>query len=134
MSDRVMWLVRWLPVMVVTTVWLIGTHLPTTRVPAVGSGDKLVHFAGYACIALMLTWALRLDRRSIGAMLMAWVGLLVLGAMDELTQPWVGRSAQWADLFANAGGAIVGLIGSRGLLRMMLGRGQRVMGGSDKRE
>lgn len=132
MSDRVMWLVRWLPVMVVTTVWLIGTHLPTTRVPAVGSGDKLVHFVGYACIALMLTWALRLDRRPIGAMLTAWMGLLVLGAIDELTQPWVGRSAGWADSFANAGGAIVGLVIARGLLRMTLGRGQRVMSDSDE--
>ena len=50
--------------------------------------------------------------------MLAWMGLLGLGALDELTQPLVRRSAGWDDFLANAAGAIVGLLLARTLLRM----------------
>lgn len=89
------------------------THLP--RVPRTirGSlGDKAGHFLAYAVLAGLLylaMWASKSRRGRPGAFVIAVT--LAYAAMDELTQPFVGRSCEFLDWLADAAGvlAIVGL-------------------------
>jgi VanZ family protein len=81
------------------------THLPRRRIPVYAVSDKLLHFVGYFVLGAFLLgtiWARRGRLRpfAFGA---AAFGLCYAG-VDELTQPWVGRSAAWGDFLADAGG------------------------------
>lgn len=101
--------------LVVTTSWLVGTHLPAPRLPRTPGGDKTAHLVGYALIALSATWMLRQRGCSrLSAARTVLLFCLMLAAVDELTQPLVGRSAEWLDWLADAAGTLVGL--STGLL------------------
>jgi VanZ family protein len=96
--------------------WLIAftaTHVPRDF-PGVPTGhwDKLAHFGAYAALALLFatTWQL-----SAGVLIgvhlrFAWLLLVLYGALDEWTQPFVGREASWLDWLADAAGAAVGLL------------------------
>lgn len=87
-----------------------GTHLPSAQVAVVDGPDKLLHVAGYFCLAssLLLALAARLERR---APRLAWSAgaIAVYGALDELTQPAVGRTASWGDWLANLAGLALAL-------------------------
>jgi VanZ family protein len=89
------------------------THLP--RVPVAVAGrlsDKAMHFLAYAVLAGLLYIAMCASRSlwKRPAFLVIAVTLLY-GAMDELTQPLVGRSCEFLDWVADAAGAlsVVGL-------------------------
>ena len=78
-----------------------------------GSGvpgsDKLHHFLAFACLAFPLP--LLRPRWTF------WVILAVVfyGGAIELLQPFFGRQAEWADLLADAVGAVVGAVVARQL-------------------
>jgi hypothetical protein len=38
------------------------------------------------------------------------LGLIVFGGIDELTQPWFDRSAEWLDWLADVAGIGLGLV------------------------
>ena len=85
-----------------------GTHKPADNTPAV-SNDKLLHFLAYAGLAFLISLSLfwwRNPRKWV------WIALVVVtyGAIDELTQPSFGRSAEFADWVADAFGCAAGLI------------------------
>lgn len=66
--------------------------------------DKQLHFMAFALLAMPLGWVRP-----------AWVLWLVplslgYGAMIELIQPSVGRSAEWGDLLADGLGILVGVL------------------------
>lgn len=94
----------WLGVAAVAVVSLVP--VPPEAVDAAG-GDKLVHLAGYAALAL---WFGQLEPAA-GARrwrVAAWLALL--GGALELAQalaPW--RSTEFLDLAADAAGAVIGL-------------------------
>src|SRR5215216_5676731 len=85
-----------------TAVWwvLIATltHLPPGRLPRVPGSDKTHHLLAYATLALLLGFALlfTFPRR----WWLPW-GVLVVGmcygALDEVTQTWVGRTTELGD-------------------------------------
>ena len=87
------------------------THLPPAEIPRVPGGDKLHHFAGYATLALLLGFALlfTIPRRRC----LPWCVLVVgmcYGALDEVTQTWVGRTADFEDWLADALGTAAGVM------------------------
>lgn len=95
-----------------TLLWLAGTHLPRPdRLGIdVGANDKTVHAMGFAFLAVWwtvsarLTLRARLRRAVVGVVL----GMAAFAMIDELTQPWFGRTAQWADWGADLLGAFAG--------------------------
>jgi VanZ family protein len=96
---RLMLAIYWVALAVVT-------HLPPTRMPPTRVSDKLAHFVVYALLAVLL-WlasgpAHSLWRKAGGVLAI----IAVYGAVDELTQPLVGRYCMLDDWLANlAGGA-----------------------------
>jgi len=70
--------------------------------PGIAGFDKLVHFVAFAALAMPLASARRLP--------LVWIVLagLAFDGLIELIQPYVGRSAEWADWLADGLGALVG--------------------------
>lgn len=94
--------------------WLglfIATHLPPRHIPPVPVSDKIEHFTGFAILAILLSIAIgrRVQPRAFAVVLAI---CLIYAALDEWTQPFVGRTCDLKDWLADGGGAIVGsLIG-----------------------
>jgi VanZ family protein len=104
---------------------LPGSTIPSVRVPHL---DKVVHFALYATLGALLARALRQRWPAAPAaadgnhkrnhklvagkvVLVAWLLAVAYGASDETHQLFVaGRSADPADLAADAVGALVGAV------------------------
>jgi VanZ family protein len=110
------------------------THLP--RVPAVGQRvqDKLAHFLAYGVLAGVLylaMWASSSAWKRTSFFVLAVT--LLYGAMDEVTQPLVGRSCELYDWLADAAGAIVvvGIFASIRYLVERAGRGPETAGALD---
>jgi len=93
--------------------WIVmftGTHYP--RPPhfllPLQHSDKVLHFVGFAGLAFLFAVVLR--HRWSWAMGFWIAGLVsVYGALDELTQPWVGRDCELLDWVADVLGTIGGL-------------------------
>jgi VanZ family protein len=84
------------------------THLP--RVPAIGQRvqDKLAHFLAYGVLAGVLyvvLWASKSPRKRTAYFVVTVT--LLYGAMDEITQPIVGRSCELDDWLADAAGVVL---------------------------
>lgn len=91
---------------------LAGTHLPMQTVPGpVFDADKLIHFAAYGGLTLLLAVAItrRVGRVSWRSALAIFVTIAAIGAVDELTQPYVGRSCDFYDWVADASGALIAI-------------------------
>lgn len=88
-----------------------ATHVPLP--PGVldrGPSDKTLHLAAYFVLGLLSAARLRLRGRSGRVWIAWWFGLLAVAAGDELTQPWVGRIADWQDWLADAIGTSAALL------------------------
>ncbi len=99
------WALYWLAI-------FIATHLPpTTRAMRLASGvpDWLLHGTAYAGLAAIAVWA-PASRPTMRRQAIWFTILLAYGAMDEITQPLVGRSCELSDWFADAVGALTGLV------------------------
>jgi len=96
---------------VTVTYWValfVGTHLPKIPKALVKPSDKTLHFGAYLGLGLLvlITWSLfrPLNRRQI----LTVIGILALyGALDEITQPLVGRHADVLDWLADLAGVAV---------------------------
>ena len=68
--------------------------------------DKAEHFIAYFGLTLLasLGWGLR---RSL---VFVFAAVVALGGALEILQSFVGRDAEWDDFFANALGALAGLV------------------------
>lgn len=81
----------------------------TLTEPVSGAGglnvnDKLAHFLAFAALASPLSFSK--PRRAAAVV----VGAVLFGALIEVIQPHVGRSAEWADLLADGLGACAGAV------------------------
>jgi VanZ family protein len=85
---------------------ILGSLVPTGRVPHPGVSDKLVHAGAYFFLAI---WFGGLTYRSAHGVVL--LGLLALGAALEVLQGamHLGRTADLMDLAANAAGIVAGL-------------------------
>ena len=78
--------------------------------------DKVCHFVAYAGLAFLLAmvWSLRRSTRSplpLAHLATIVVLLATYGVLDEVTQPWVGRSCEVGDWIADLCGAVMGVVG-----------------------
>jgi VanZ family protein len=64
--------------------------------------DKLSHFLAFGALAVPLSWRYPAQWRAVALAVIAYGGAI------EIVQPHVGRSAEWADLLADALGAFAG--------------------------
>ncbi len=77
--------------------------------------DKALHFTAYFGLAAMATMVLQTGPRLAWAVL----GVIALGGVLEILQLLTGRDAEWADMLANALGALSGLGVALGLLALV---------------
>lgn len=96
--------------------WLVlfvGTHLPAQKVSGVATdNDKLVHAAAYAVLTTLFCIAWRRTGGAPGLWGRLGIAALVLtyGAVDELTQPFFGRSCDLVDWIADGAGVTLALM------------------------
>lgn len=92
----------------------IGTHFPRfgplrgepRRYPV----DKLAHFLCYAVLAWLMTRLLAQRMRPAAAIVLTLLLVAAYGAIDELTQPFVGRTTDLWDFIADLAGAVLGVL------------------------
>lgn len=83
---------------------------PLSELPTIPGSDKTHHIVAYATLAIPLSVA---RPRS---WLWGLLGLLSFSGAIELAQPYVNRYGEWADLFANGLGLLVGAIAAHVML------------------
>jgi VanZ family protein len=91
----------------------ILTHTPGYPMPYRPTiTDKLGHGVSFALLAMLLAWVVWLASRRMTFTGIVAIGVVVVlyGAFDELTQPFVGRSCDMYDWLADAGGIVLGLM------------------------
>ncbi len=105
-APRLVWLWRVAVGMYVTAMF-VGTHLPVVVVQGVTpSNDKALHFGAYGALGLLVGLQLSRPVRTAVVTLFA---MAVWAAVDELTQPLVGRSAEVLDWLCDVLGAAAGI-------------------------
>ena len=96
----------------VVVYWLAmfaGTHYPKPPHTAFGNADKWMHFSAYFGLAVLLSIATAVRRPVSLGVALAIVALLAgYGALDELTQPLVGRDCELMDWCADVTGILIG--------------------------
>jgi VanZ family protein len=105
---RLRWLV-WSLTAAYAICLLIMTHLPPARVPRVRVTDEVLHFVTYVILAMLLLWSLRYVRSMRASGVWVILAVMIFGAIDEITQPLVGRTASVNDWLSDAAGAVTGV-------------------------
>jgi len=91
-------------------VLFVATHVPIQQPFGPRGTDKLVHFAAYGLLAFLAATAWTARRcPTPGSYLAIFLLLSIYGALDEVTQPLVGRTCDPADWLADVGGVAIGL-------------------------
>ncbi len=99
---------------VYTLALVLGTHLPddhntVTTAIRLSDNDRAAHFLAYFGLAVLAFGLCRVAAKP--HRVAPWlIGLAAFGAVDELTQPWFGRTAEWLDWTADLGGLTTGLL------------------------
>ncbi|MCA9055571.1 MAG: VanZ family protein [Planctomycetaceae bacterium] len=84
----------------------MATTSGDSRVP-----DKLIHFVMFAVLGTLLPeWLPRTVPLTLRRATWLFAVMAVYGAVDELLQIPVGRSAEWRDWYADLAGAAAGLV------------------------
>ena len=92
----------------ITIAW--GTLMPLKELPPVPGTDKLQHFIAFGIFVLPVS--LLLPARAWLIFIIA----VVYGGLIEIIQPYVNRYGELGDFWANAGGALIGVVISRVIL------------------
>ncbi len=95
-----------------TAIVLILTHIPKEVMPSQlqeNSPDKLQHIVAYGAITFLFLISLRTSPTMLSALLL-FLAVSVIGAFDELTQPFVNRTASVTDLAADIVGILSALL------------------------
>ena len=102
--------IKWLIIAIIfTAIVVLLTHIPQEVMPAqlqVIGLDKLAHTLAYGAITLLFILSLRTSPTLLSASLL-FFAILSVGAIDELTQPFVNRTASLTDWLAD----IIGVSG-----------------------
>jgi len=94
-----------------TAAVLVFTHLPQETMPSSlqeDGVDKLQHVLAYGVITFLFLISLRTSPTMLSALLLFLV-VSAIGAFDELTQPFVNRTASVTDLVADIVGTLAAL-------------------------
>ena len=89
----------------------IGTHIPADAILGkLHASDKVLHAAAFAGLAFLMAWAIPTDRTRIHQnTVYAAIVCVIYGAVDEILQIPVGRTADWKDFVADCVGICMGL-------------------------
>ncbi|KRB96949.1 hypothetical protein ASE11_16270 [Hydrogenophaga sp. Root209] len=103
---------RWMAYLLATAIplaLLVGGAQPFAVGLVPAPWDKLAHMSVYAVLACAIGFASR--RQGASAMLIGFVGALLVGGLDEFSQMHLpGRTAEFDDLVADAVGAGLGTV------------------------
>ncbi|WP_332748481.1 VanZ family protein [Hydrogenophaga sp.] len=103
---------RWMAFLLATAIplaLLVGGAQPFAVGLVPAPWDKLAHMSVYAVLACAIGFASR--RQGASAMLIGFVGALLVGGLDEFSQMHLpGRTAEFDDLVADAVGAGLGTV------------------------
>lgn len=101
---------RWAPSVLWAGGILVATSIPGSALPPMSpfaGADKVVHFAMYGVLAVLVGRAIAMGEGRNVWMALAVIALMAAG--DEWHQQWIpGRSADVHDWMADVAGAIVG--------------------------
>src|SRR5262245_60467723 len=95
--------------------WLalfVGTHLPVGTPFLPGHVvDKFVHASTFVILGTLLatTWQLSAGFLTTRHLIWTWIAVSTYAALDEITQPIVGRECSFWDWIADITGAALGL-------------------------
>jgi VanZ family protein len=110
----------WAPVVLIMGIIFAVSAMPDPGAPPGGLSDKSAHFLAYAALGGAFMRALASSRVSgvtRGRAVLAVVLTSLYGVFDEVHQHFVpGRTPDWADVAADAVGAIAGTLGMAGAL------------------
>jgi VanZ family protein len=95
-----------------------ATHIPQSKLPPTHVSDKLAHFLVYALLGALLWLVLAPGRRIASTCMWVLSIVLIYGAVDELTQPFLNRFCAWDDFADNAAGGTTAAV----LMAMLWGR------------
>lgn len=105
--------IKWLTIAILfTAVVILLTHIPHDVMPErlqVSGLDKIEHIVAYGAITFLFVLSLR-ARPSLLSAAVLFFAILALGVIDELTQPFVNRTASLADWLANVTGIVIVLL------------------------
>lgn len=87
-----------------------GTLMPLKELPSVPGTDKLQHFVAFGVFVLPVS--LLLPARTW----LIFVIAVLYGGLIEIIQPHVNRYGELGDFWADAGGAVIGVVISRIIL------------------
>jgi VanZ family protein len=92
----------------------IGAHIPIPQlVYRAQVSDKWLHFLAYLNLVFLMWFSVRPDSKASWRSRLAWLVFLVTvayGGIDELLQPYIGRTKDLGDFLANAAGVSAGLV------------------------
>lgn len=112
-SDTHYFSIKWLIVALISTATVIFlTHLPREIIPSQLEERglyKLAHIVAYGALTFLFIVSLRISHILFPALILL-SGILLLAAVDELTQPLVNRTASLIDWVADAIGVAVILL------------------------
>jgi hypothetical protein len=93
---------------------LVSLHIPIPKIVYKANvSDKWLHFLAYMNLFFLLWFSINPNRRANWRDRSIWLiiaGMLVFAWIDELTQPYTGRTYDIQDLAADAEGVLGGLI------------------------
>ncbi len=90
---------------------IIATHIPASRLPRTGVSDKFLHAAGYFVLSGLFWLTLWVHGvTGVKRIALIFFTMLAYAAIDEITQPLVGREDSLGDWLADVTGAIIALI------------------------
>ena len=96
-----------------------GTLTPLEELPPVPGTDKLQHFVAFGVFVLPVCLLMPARTWLIFAI------AVLYGALIEIIQPYVNRYGEMGDFWADAGGAVIGVVISRLILaRLKMKRSQ----------
>lgn len=88
----------------------VSTHIPTLPIALPGQSDKTVHLTAFCGLAsLLMAWRCSRGQVGLSHLLLMWLMLAGYGAVDEVTQPIVGRVCDLHDWLSDLLGAAIGL-------------------------
>lgn len=105
--------IKWLTIATLfTAIVVLLTHIPQEVMPSglqVSGLDKLAHVLAYGTITYLFILSLRASLSLLAASFL-FFAILAVGTIDELTQPFVNRTASLADWLANVMGIVTVLL------------------------
>lgn len=97
--------------------WVVLVLLEHISMPGIvyraGLSDKWLHFLAYMNLAFLLWFSLLPQTRADWLKPAVWLlllGMVTFGGIDELTQPYTGRTCDFYDFLSDALGALGGLV------------------------